>query len=181
MEYKGIAISGLPGSGKTTLAKEISEIYGWSVFSIGQLWREKWRSLYPNGEVSFEDFWRNTSLRDNLGLNLKAREDFREGGVIIDTRYAIFLKDLQYLMIFVMADINTRAKRLLKDKKYGDKTLGEIKDVLIARERDELAIGKQLVNDDYDYRKAINYHTVLDSGLLTVEQEVKIVRTLMES
>ena len=46
MEYKGIAISGLPVSGKTTLAKEISEIYGWPVFSIGQLWREKWRSLY---------------------------------------------------------------------------------------------------------------------------------------
>jgi len=47
MHYTSIMISGLPGSGKSTLAQRLLEHYEWPVHSIGQLFRNKWKTLHP--------------------------------------------------------------------------------------------------------------------------------------
>ncbi|MEK6839718.1 MAG: AAA family ATPase [Nanoarchaeota archaeon] len=51
-----IILSGLPLSGKTTLAKKLSEMYHWPIYAIGQIWRDEWKEKYPKGNVSFEEF-----------------------------------------------------------------------------------------------------------------------------
>ena len=55
MEYTSIVLSGLPGSGKSSLVKRLSDFYNWPIHSIGQIFRQRWKIKYPNQEVSFED------------------------------------------------------------------------------------------------------------------------------
>ena len=179
MGYNSIILSGLPCSGKTTLANKLSDHYGWPVYSLGGLWRETWKQKYPNGEVSFEDFWARTSLEENRAMNLKAVQIFKEGNIIADTRYAIYADHLPALFVFITAPLDIRSKRAIVSGKYKG-TSKEIENLLIKREEDELKMGKDLIGESYDYRDPSLYHLVINSGLLSIEKEFSLVRNLME-
>ncbi len=113
-------------------------------------------------------------------MNLVAREIFAHGNIIGDTRYAIFCRDLPSLTAFVTADMNTRALRAMRSEKYRDKKFHTVRTILFAREEDEVRIGKQLVGSWYDYRNPEHYHMVLDSGTLSLEEEVASINREME-
>lgn len=132
-ERTGIVISGLPASGKSTLANMLSKEYGKQVYSIGRIWRERWAELYPDGEVSFEQFWRGTSAADNLQVNLDARLLFESGSVIGDSSYAPFADNKKCLLVFLTADIEVRVERVSVRDDYRGKTHDEIRRIL--RER----------------------------------------------
>lgn len=180
MKFNSIIISGLPGSGKTTLAEKLSEHYNWQIYSIGQLWRDKWTKLYPNKEVSFSDFWRSTTLEENREINIKARDIFKNGNIIADIRYAIYARDLPALFLFVTSPLEVRAKRALNSGKYEEYSLEKIKDILIKREKDELITGRQLIDGDYDYRDPSSYHLIINSGMLSIEEEFYLIRNLLQ-
>lgn len=180
MDYKSIILSGLPGSGKTTLAKQLSEIYSWPIHSIGQLWRDEWKRHHPDGEVSFADYWRGTTLEDNLNMNKKARKIFERGNVIGDTRYSLYCKDLPALLVLVTADLDVRSERALNTGRYEGKTVKEVKNVLAEREKDELKVGQDLYGVDYDYRDPEHYHLTINSGMLSVDEEVQIIANFVE-
>ncbi len=179
MSYTSIILSGLPASGKTTLAKKLSSHYHWRIHSLGQLWRNQWKEKYPQEEIPFEDYWRQTSLADNREINRKAKEIFKRGEVIGDSRYAIYCKDLPSLLIFVTAPLEIRASRSIE--KYPGKSPFDREKILKERERDEVERGRQIFGEDYDYREHHHYHLTLNSGVLTVEQEFTLVRSLMET
>ncbi len=172
MNYASIILSGQPVSGKSALAKRLSEIYKWPVHSPGQLWRDEWRRLYPSGEISFEDFWRNTTTEDNLRMDQRAREIFEKGGVIGDTRYSIYCTDLPALLVLITADLDVRVQRALGIDRYRNKSLEEVRQTLIEREKDEVRVGQSLYGIDYDYRDPKYYHLTLNSGLLTLDEEI---------
>src|SRR3989344_2199736 len=181
MEYRSVVFSGLPASGKSTLSDRLHELYGWPVYSIGGLWREKYAELYPNKKISFADYWKSTSREDNLNMNLVAKEIFKKGNVIGDSRYAIYCKDSpEILLVLVVADLDVRADRVFNHIRYQGKSLKEVKHILKKREADEVAVGKELFGKSYDYRNPIHYHLTINSGVLTVEQEVSSVRNLLE-
>lgn len=50
---------------------------------------------------------------------------------------------------------------------------------LFEREHDEVRIGKELLGFGYDYRDHSRYHLVLDSGKLSVDEEVEAVQKVM--
>ncbi len=174
-----VILSGLPVSGKTTLARRLSQVYGWPIYSIGQLWREEWRQRYPGGSVSFEEFWRNITVEENLKKNVEAREIFERGHVIGDTRYSLYCQDVPALLIFLTADLQTRAYRAARVNKYIDKSLREIEQILEEREQDEVRVGEQLYGEYYDYRDPRHYHIALNTGRLTVEEEVAAIEKLV--
>jgi len=132
MKYQSIVFSGLPGAGKSTLVAKLQEIYGWPVLSIGDLWRQKWAKLYPNKEISFEEYWRTTSSEDNRQVNVDFRARAARNYLLGDSRYTIYLKDLPVLLIFLTADLNTRAKRGVGLAKYNGSREEEIKTYFIA-------------------------------------------------
>lgn len=179
LNYNAIILSGLPVSGKSTLARRLSEIYDWPVHSFGDLWREKWSGRYPNGEVTFEEFWRGTTIEENHQMNIEAVEMFKEGKGIIDTRYTLYFKDLPFLFAFITAPLDVRAKRAKDSGKYVGKSLSDIVSILKEREQDELTFGGKLLGEDYDYRDPKHYHLGINSGNLTVEQEVSLVTGLV--
>jgi len=136
MNYTSIILSGLPASGKTTLAKRLSEHWGWPIHSLGQIWRDQWKEKYPQAEISFEGYWRQTSLEDNISINQKAKEIFRKGAVIGESRYSIYCDDIPSLSLFITAPLETRASR--SADKYLDTSFFERKKILAGREKDEV-------------------------------------------
>jgi len=176
MKYQSIVFSGLPGAGKSTLVAKLKEIYGWPILSVGDLWREKWAKLYPNKEISFEEYWRATSSEDNRQINIDFREKIAKDRLLGDSRYTIYLRDLPVLLVFLTADLETRAQRGVGLAKYNGNNQGEIKDILYRREADEVAASKRLF--EYDYRDSANYHLVLNTAMMSQEEEIAAINSL---
>lgn len=174
--YNCIVLSGLPLCGNSTLAKRLSEIYGWKVHSIGDLWRAKHKGLYPNGEVSFEEYWAKTTKEDNIEINRKAREVLERGNIIGDMRFAAYYKDLPILLVFIKADLDIRAKRGIDSGKYKGKSIERVNQILLEREELEVKLGKELFG--IDYKDLSNYHLVLDSGVLSIEDQISQITKL---
>lgn len=170
-------LSGLPGAGKSTLVKKLVEIYGWPVLAVSDLWRAKWAKLYPNKEIPFEEYWRTTSTVDNKQINVDFREEILGNNLIGDSRFTIYLRDLPVLLVFLTADIDIRAKRGVGLAKYNSHNQEEIKKILCQREVDEAATSKRLFN--YDYRDSRNYHITFNTGMISQEEEIEIIKTLM--
>ena len=179
MDYNAIILSGLPGSGKTTLIESLMKLYSWPKYSIGEMYREKWREKHPDGKVSFEEYWRGVSKEENAEVNRAAKEIFVKGNVIGDTRYSIYCKEHKNnLLVFVTAGLQTRAERALKDNdKYKGKSVDDVRRILVQREYDEMSVGNDLFR--YDYRDSSNYHITLNSGMLSVEDEVYLITRMV--
>jgi len=177
MKYQSIVFSSLPGAGKSTLVKKLSEIYCWPVLSVGDLWREKWKKLHSDQEITFEEYWRTSSTSENLQVNADFREEVLKKNLIGDSRYSIYLRDIPVLLVFLTAGLDLRAKRGFGLEKYQGKSAEEIKKILCQREVDETATSKRLFN--YDYRDPAYYHITLNTGLLSQEEEITIIKGLV--
>jgi cytidylate kinase len=177
MNYKSIVFSGLPGAGKSTLVEKLSDVYGWPVCSVGNQWRARWKQKYPSNKVPFEEYWRTTSTKDLEQINMDFAEAIIKGNMIGDSRYAIYLRNLPVLLVFLSADLETRASRAFGLEKYKDKPIEEIKQILQQREVDEIAAGRRLYS--YDYRDSCYYHVSINTGMLSQEEEIAIIRGLV--
>ncbi len=177
MVFTSIVISGLPGSGKSTLARRLSEIYGWPIHSMGELFREKWKTLHPDGKVPFETYWRRTGLEENRSVNEEFRRLVSQGSIIGEGRYFIDCQGTPTLFLFVTAPVEIRAARADRKKYSGNPP--QVIDLLRSKEQDEVRMGQTLFG--YDYRDPIQYHLVLNSGMLSVDQEVGLVKKLMQN
>ncbi len=180
MIYTNIILSGLPFSGKSSLAKKLAEVFKWPIYSIGQLWREEWKKKYPNADVGFEEYWRNTTIEENREMDQKAKEVFKNGMVIGDVRYLTNYMDLPSLLVFVTADLNKRALRAFDNGVYQGK-LDDIKEIMLRREMDELRVGKELYGEEYDYRDPKHCHLTINSGLLDIYKESCIISRMIHS
>lgn len=180
-KYSGLILSGLPGSGKSTLAKELGFCYGWSVFSIGQLFREEYDKKRPLRDISFDEFWKKTSHDDNVLMDSFARGILEKGNVIGDLRYGVIGEGLPLLQVFINAPLQVRANRCFGNSRYSGMSVDMIADNLLKREFDESARGVELYGKSYDYRDPSRYHVVLNSGKLSVLEEANVLKSLIES
>jgi cytidylate kinase len=176
-KYLSIVISGTPVSGKSTLAKELSKQYSWPIHSLGGLWRARYAELHPNKDITFEEFWSKTTLEENKEMNVQAKVLFEKGGVIGESRYVSYLDTSKCLLVFVAADIGIRVERSQERDEYKGKAADEIRSILERREADELRLGQSIFG--MDYRNHLGYHLVLNSGKMTVKQEIEAVNALM--
>jgi cytidylate kinase len=175
MKYDSVFIAGLPGSGKSTLAKKVSEACGWPTFSIGQMWRDKWKKLFPRGEVSLLDWWNATTPEENRQVDYEYREIVAKGNVVGDGMHCRFLDGLPCLKVFVTSDVKSRTERAMSTGKYDGKTAEEIENELLEREESHRRMMKAIYGDDYEYDDPKNYDLVLDSGKLSADEEVEAV------
>lgn len=189
MPYTAVGISGDPCSGKTSLVQVLRAQLGWKVLSIGELFRSKfevWKSNTPlqASHENFEYWWANIVAGAEIReVNREAAARIAQENLILDSRYvAVNARGLpQVARVFLTAPIEVRAQRAITAGKYSNLSLrgsGGVMDILHQRGRDEYQRGNSLFN--IDYRNPHDYHLVLNTGLLTPEQEVAQVCTLLQ-
>jgi len=122
-----IAVSGLPGSGKTTLAKLLAESLGLRYVSLGMIFREIAKEKGLSIEELSKLAERDASI-DYL-IDGKAKEEARKGCVVVDGHISAWvLKDLAHLRIVVTAPLSVRVDRIAsRDGKSVDEAMREVK------------------------------------------------------
>lgn len=176
MMFEAIIVTGTPFSGKTTLAKLLAEHFGWEFFSVGQMWREKWKQKYPKGETSFPNYWAETTDEENREMDDKAHQMIGQGHVVGDMRYGFLHRDPQVLIIFTRCDIDVKTKRALSVERYPGKDFAQVKDILLQRKRDEIERGKKLYGEDYTDPK--NYDLYFDTTNAAPDEAIEKIMAL---
>lgn len=188
--YNALGVSGDPCSGKTSLIGRLTKELGWPVISIGGLFRqrfEKWKSenLSWRKSADFDEWWANTvSDADIRQVNRVAAGRLAEANVILDSRYvAENAKNLPSVArIFLTAPLEVRGVRALAAGRYQGIPLrgaNGVMDRLNQRGTSEYEKGQALFG--IDYRDTRDYHLSLNTGLLTLDQELSQVLTLVRA
>ncbi len=122
-----IAISGLPGSGKTSLARRLAEKLGLKYLSLGEIFRrlarERKLTLEELSRIAEEDASIDKAIDD------KAIEEASKGCIVVDGHISAWtLENTAHLKVLVMAPINVRAERIARrDGKSIEEALTEIR------------------------------------------------------
>ena len=108
-----ITISGLHGTGKSTVVIKIAEILGLKSYSTGQAFRD----LANEKNMSLEKFTKYVEKNPNLGidkiLDEKVLEVAKKGNVIVDSQIgAYFLEDIADFKILLICSMEERVKRM---------------------------------------------------------------------
>src|SRR3990167_119572 len=170
-----ITISGKAGSGKSSVAKALSQKLKLKHYSVGdvmrQMAREKGIPLLEFNKLAEKDPAIDKELDDRLVKLGKTQKDF-----VIDGRLSAFFIPNADFRIFLEADVKTRAERILnaqrKDEKHA--TLKETIYNIEKREASEKKRYKQYYDVDYTDKKL--YTDVINTEYLVLQEVVdKIV------
>ena len=178
-EYRVVCFTGTPGSGKSTVARQIEKITGMEILSVGKFWREKYDGIV-GCKLPFEEWWPQTSFRQNFEVTEKACRAILKENKIGDLRYPFFLHNEDVVLVLIDADLDIRAARALKVGKYRGKTETEIATILNRRVTDELEMGERLFGDGYDFLDPKHYNLCFNSGVIGYKEIAERVITAME-
>lgn len=169
-QYNIISISGLPKSGKSTLldALRIMPAFeDWSVKSIGDYFKDSHKKSNKKS-LSFQSYLDGLTNEEILRVNEDIRTAATKGKIFVDSRYSIKnCEGLSSLNIFLTAPFETRVGRVKEE---------DAANALRAREKWELEKGKELYG--YDYTDPSHYHIVINSGKLSLMEEMMIIESL---
>jgi len=173
-----ITISGMPGSGKTTVAKLLAKKLRLKFYSIGDL---RGRMAMEHGltidqlnEIGMREEWTDREADEYQKKLAEKEKDF-----VIESRLGFYFIP-QSLKIFLDVDITTAAQRIFKVSRPDEKKRKSVKETLES-------IKKRTESDRMRYKKYYNvdftdrsqYDIVIDTTNLTVEQVAdKIIREI---
>jgi len=123
-----ITISGTPGAGDTTATDMLGEELGYKVIKIGEMCRK----LAKEKELEIEQLWKKQEeepeeLRKfNREIDQKQKKKMKKKEkIVINGKLSAYHVQNADLKIFLTADIEERAKRILMRKKIGRKKYAE--------------------------------------------------------
>ncbi len=163
-----LSISGLHGTGKSTIAKLIAEALGIKYYSTGQAFRD----LAIEMDMTLEEFTKYVEDHPEIdnALDDKVVEVAKEGNVIIDSQLSgHLLKGIADLRIHLTCPLETRVKRIAsRDERPFEESMKET----ILRETSELERFKLLYNIDLSNFTNIKeiHDIILGTEGLTIEQ-----------
>jgi len=170
IERNVIAISGPPGAGSTTIAKELAERLGITYFSPGFI--QKGFAKGKNQSKAAIEVWKTKmgkSREFHKELDDLQIERAKQGNVVVCGKLSIyFLKDLADFKIWVDASLDERAKRSAKRDKL---PVEKVKGMMSEREKTEREEWMKIYGFDYFNQKKMA-DLVIDSTNLTVEETV---------
>jgi len=172
-----ITISGLHGTGKSTIAKLIAEKLKIHYYSTGQAFRD----LAQEMKMTLEEFTEYVEKNPEIDKKLdeKIIEIARKGNVIIDSQLSgHILKSIADFKILLSCPLEIRVKRMAeRDDTNYEKKLKETK----MREESEFERFKRLYDIDLNDREEIKrlYDLIINTENLTVKEILdKILLTL---
>ena len=154
-----ITISGLPGSGKTTVARLVAQTLGLKHLYAGDIFR---RQAEAHG-LTLEQYARRAETDHSIdrALDEQMRRRAAEGDAVLEGRLAAFMADeagAPALRVFLSASEAVRAERIV-GREGGDprERLREIQ----AREDSDARRYREIY--DFDYHDPARYDLVLDT------------------
>ena len=175
-----IAISGRPGSGKSTVAKALAARLGLRHVSAGDFMRE----MAAERGISVLELSRIAESDDAIDREIDARSSLLgETGesFVIDSRLAWHFIE-QSVKVFLDVDLDVAADRI-----YGDNRGSEAENVDLGatrRSTEERAASESLRYQSYygiDYLDPTNYDLVIDTSHLSVEAAVDAIELYVRS
>ena len=136
-----IAISGPPGSGKTTIAKGVAEFLGLRYTSSGKIFRD----LAKEMGLSLIELNKLALKKPDIDIEIdnRAKLEAKKGHIVIDGHIAAWiLKDLAHIKIYVTAPEEIRLRRI---SQRDNKPFNEVAKETRERER----IEKKRFNEIY--------------------------------
>jgi len=163
-----LTISGLHGTGKSTVGKLIAKKLGIKYYSTGQIFRD----LAKEMNLTLEDFTEYVENNPNIDKRLddKIIDIANKGDVIIDSQLSAYiLKSIADFKILLTCPLEIRVRRITErdNASYNEK----LKETLL-REESELERFKKLYNIDLNdaEKNGKIYDLIIDTGNLTVEE-----------
>lgn len=166
-----ITISGLPGSGKTTVARLVAATLGLEHVYAGNIFREQARA---HG-LSLEEYLRRAEQDSTIDRDLDARmrERAAQGDAILEGRLAAFMAEqagVPALRVFLDAAEEVRAERI-----YGRE--GGMVDQRRREMREREQSDRQRYREIYgvDYHDHARYDLVMDTAGRTPEEVAQAI------
>lgn len=171
-----VAVSGKPGSGKTTLAKGLARDLNLRYVSMGEIFR----SIARSRMVSLEELSRLAEEDPSIDhlIDSTALEEARRGCVVVDGHISAWiLRDAAHVKILTYAPLQVRAERLARrDGKTIEEAVREIR----VREESEARRYRRYYNIDVDDLGV--FDVIINTSSLSVEEmravASEVVRTL---
>jgi CMP/dCMP kinase len=167
-----ITVSGLPGSGTTSLSRYLAEKHGFSLISAGEVFRQ----LAKEHNMELAEFGRLAEEDPSFDKMIDARQKeiaLQRDNVIIEGRLSGWMVPEADLKIWLFAPIDCRIKRIVfRDHIVDEETAGA---VTIERERCEAGRYKSYYNIDIGDLSI--YQIILNSEKWKVEGLGAIVDT----
>jgi len=164
-----ITISGLPGSGKTTIGKLIAKRLGFKFYSIGDLRgrmaMECGLTIDQLNEIGMKEKW-----TDREADEYQKRLGEKESDFVIESRLGFYFIP-KSVKIFLEVDSRKAAERIFRDCRPDERRKETVKEVMDS-------IRKRMNSDDTRYKKYYkvdfldksHYDIVIDTTHFTVEQ-----------
>jgi len=167
-----ITISGLPGSGKTTVGKLLAKRLGFKFYSIGDL-RGKMAmgrglTIDQLNELGMNEEWTDKEV-DEYQKVLGEKED----NFVIDGWLGFhFIPNS--LKVFLDVDLKTAAQRIFKNQRKDEEKKKNVKEVYrMLEERIEQTNRRYEKYYGIKFLDKSNYDMVIDTTNLTIEQTVE--------
>ena len=174
-----ITISGLHGTGKSTIGKIIAEKLDLQYYSTGQAFRD----LAKEMNMTLEEFTKYVERNPEIDKKLddKINQIAQQGNIIIDSQLSGYiLQSSADFKILLTCSLETRVKRMAeRDNTDYEQKLKETK----LRENSELERFKMLYDIDLGDKEDLNkiYDLIINTENLTIEEIVrKILANLKE-
>ncbi|MFW5912490.1 MAG: (d)CMP kinase [Candidatus Hadarchaeota archaeon] len=168
-----VAISGLHGTGKTTAAKALADIFDLRYVSAGSVFRE----MAKEKDMDLKEFSRYVEKNPELDRELDERtaEESREDDVLIDARLAGWMAEGADFRILLTAPLEVRVKRISRRE---DRPFDEVMDETVSRERSEKERFKDLYDIDVDDYSV--FDLVLNTGKFNKDGMIEILERAVE-
>ena len=170
-----ITISGLHGSGKSTIGKKIAETLGIKYYSTGQAFRD----LASNMNMTLEEFTKHVETHQEIDnkLDEKVVDVAKKGNIIIDSQLSGYLlEELADFKILLTCPLKTRVKRMLERDQT---TLEEMLKETSIRENSELRRFKRLYDIDLNDKENI-HDLIIDTEKLSIEKILEKILLALE-
>jgi predicted cytidylate kinase len=164
-----ITISGLPGSGTTTVAELLQKKLGWKHVNMGKIFRE----LAEEHRMKLQEFEEYCEENPQIDREIDKKQEkiLMEGNVILESRLAgwiAHIKKIPALKVWIDCEEEERVKRII-NREGGD--FFEKKKEMKEREESEKRRYKKFYGIDLDDKSI--YDVIIDSTNLKPEEIVK--------